>query len=501
MTAGIIGLVARSHHDLYLTHDPQVTFFKILYRRHTNFAEEYIPIPVKADFGSQFSCRIPAKGDMVGKIFFHTVLPEIPAIGDRLFAWAPDIGYALTQSVQLDIDDQAIDVRTGEDMLIRAELTQTQPKGWNRITGNVAELFSLSGEKPARSIYVPLDFWFMQSCSEYLPIVALTSSVVNLHFNLRRVQECCRWGPTHSVALQDVVQDFKTGDYIELENNGWGQVTKWDYLQQKLYYTPFALTTKSHNEKAIPTLIRNLRTGCHAATQNQPVQELLIKMQNQSLYQPKLSQSMLYVNYIYLDATERKLFLTRNHEYLIQQVQYAGHVGIDSKQQLKYALNLGFHHPCKYLTWVVQSSLMTAANQHFNYTSSLYPASGHSLMRQAELILDDKSRFGVRSGIYFNHVVPLARFSATPRPGINVYSFALHPVCPHPSGSLNMSQIQRATLMIETIPNHLTYSVRAYAVNYNVLRIGFGIGRLAFDANDKATPTPVVTTNVRSKSK
>ena len=42
MGGGLMQLVAYGAQDIYLTGNPQITFFKVVYRRHTNFSMESI---------------------------------------------------------------------------------------------------------------------------------------------------------------------------------------------------------------------------------------------------------------------------------------------------------------------------------------------------------------------------------------------------------------------------------------------------------------------------
>ena len=105
------------------------------------------------------------------------------------------------------------------------------------------------------------------------------------------------------------------------------------------------------------------------------------------------------------------------------------------------------------------------------------------------LQLNGNDRFSVRDGTYFSYVQPFQHHTNIPtNPGINVYSFALKPEDHQPSGTLNMSRIDTATLMVTTKSSlsnakseTLTFDgINIYAVNYNVLRILSGMGGLAY---------------------
>src|SRR5271154_6379332 len=108
MGGSLLQLVAKSVEDLYLTDNPQITFFKIVYRRTTNFSTEPVPQTFvhTADWGKKVSCVLSRAGDLIGKIYLVVTLPSIPLYLDdngvpdpiAKIAWVRRIGYALINS-------------------------------------------------------------------------------------------------------------------------------------------------------------------------------------------------------------------------------------------------------------------------------------------------------------------------------------------------------------------------------------------------------------------
>jgi hypothetical protein len=175
----------------------------------------------------------------------------------------------------------------------------------------------------------------------------------------------------------------------------------------------------------------------------------------------------LYIDYIYLDTDERRQFAQVQHEYLIEQLQYTGAETVNAGSvKSKLALN----HPCKELVWVVQPS----GNEPADYSNS-----GAQTVTDAKLQLNGQDRFSTREGAYFNLVQPYQHHTRIPATGIYVYSFALNPEQHQPSGTVNMSRIDNATLQL-TAAAGANASLRVYAVNYNVLRVMAGMGGLAY---------------------
>ena len=161
----------------------------------------------------------------------------------------------------------------------------------------------------------------------------------------------------------------------------------------------------------------------------------------------------LYVDYIYLDTDERRQFAQVQHEYLIEQLQFTGAETVSGAGAVKSKLAL--NHPCKELVWVIQSSSNLA-----NYTNS----SAHTIS-DAKLQLNGQDRFSTRAADYFNLVQPYQHHTRIPAVGIYVYSFALNPEQHQPSGTVNMSRIDNATLQLTATA---AGKLRVYAVNYNV---------------------------------
>jgi len=214
-----------------------------------------------------------------------------------------------------------------------------------------------------------------------------------------------------------------------------------------------------------------------------------------------LKDISLWVDYIFLDTDERRRFAQLSHEYLIEQLQFTGTetLGTGSTR-----VKLNFNHPCKELVWVAKAKGTTKRNtKWYDYsdmdvqdnTVVTPSALAKNPFVDAILQLNGNDRFAVRKGSYFNLVQPYQHHTnVSANPGINVYSFALKPEDHQPSGTLNMSRIDTATLMVNTVdkmqgaPDRdvggetaIDYSgINIYAVNYNVLRILSGMGGLAY---------------------
>ena len=114
MAGGLMQLVAYGAQDVYLTGNPQITFWKVVYRRHTNFAVESIEQVFNGtgDFGKKVVCQIQRNGDLITKMFLKVVLP---ALGAGL-SWTPKVGHAMIKTAELNIGGTPIDKHYGDWM-------------------------------------------------------------------------------------------------------------------------------------------------------------------------------------------------------------------------------------------------------------------------------------------------------------------------------------------------------------------------------------------------
>ena len=541
MAGGLMQLVAYGAQDVFLTGTPEITFWKVSYRRHTNFAMESIEqtFSGQADFGRRVTCTISRNGDLAYRTYLQVTLPEInqdmqtkSATADGVYArWLDFIGEQLIAQVEVEIGGQRIDRQYGDWMHIwnQVTLSREQQRGYYKMIGNTTQLTYITDPAfaavsgpcaaaggpsqvcaprnalPETTLYVPLLFWFCRNPGLALPLIALQYHEVKINIDFRPIGECL-WA------------------------------------------------------------VKSLSAATTAGTQSVS-----------QAYQQSLVAASLYVDYIFLDTDERRKMAQNPHEYLIEQLQFTGDESVGSSSN---KIKLNFNHPCKELLWVVQpdanvdycSSLdsagvlyRTLGAQPFNYTDAIdaLPNAVHAFggpvetsganafinasglfqmpgaadvglagnsdwagansaylpfqsqdgavtgstlsdagtfvlaetaldmhcwgenpVVTAKLQLNGQDRFSEREGSYFDVVQPFQHHTRNPDTGINVYSFALRPEEHQPSGSCNFSRIDNAVLQLvlssATVSGTATAKVRVYAVNYNVLRVMSGMAGVAY---------------------
>lgn len=188
MAGGLMQLVAYGAQDVYLTGNPQITFFKVVYRRHTNFSMECIELSMNGNpnFGRRNTVCITRNGDLITKVYLQVKLDAVKLSSGAKFAWVKRLGYALIKSVELDIGGSKIDKQYGTWLNVWYELARDagdKERGFAHMIGDVPELTEYNEEsKPEYQLFVPLKFWFNRHVGLALPLIALQYHEVRLHF-------------------------------------------------------------------------------------------------------------------------------------------------------------------------------------------------------------------------------------------------------------------------------------------------------------------------------
>ena len=222
MAGALMQLVAYGAQDVYLTGNPQITFFKVVYRRHTNFAMEAMEQTLNgtADFGNKVTCRISRNGDLVGPCYLEATLPALTAGGPGAdqYDWVNRVGFALIKETELRVGGQTIDKQTGEWMHLWTELTSSsaQKSLLNKLVGTKSDdglNHSSDNGQSALTVHVPLQYAFCRNPGLALPLIALQYHEVEITIEFQTSANCIQAGST-STALSNV---SLWADYIFLD--------------------------------------------------------------------------------------------------------------------------------------------------------------------------------------------------------------------------------------------------------------------------------------------
>ena len=494
MGGGLMQLVAYGSQDIYLTGNPQITFFKVVYRRHTNFSIESVQQVFNgvANWGHSVSATISRNGDLLYRMYITIKLPSVPSNSTEQFRWLNWLGHIVVQQAEIVIGGQRIDRHYGHWMHIWNELTQTfgHQAGYATMVGNVPKLVqSTTDTIPSITLYVPLRFWFNRNVGLALPLIALQYHDIQINLNLANVQDCY-WSSGPNRIPSDLLDVALWVDYIYLdtdERRRFAQASH-EYLIEQLQF---------NGDMPI-----NSATELVKMAFNHPVKELIWTIQKDSLINTTLMNN--YGGKQWFNFTD-----SLDYTYFSGTPQDPLGGGIGTA-----AFNVGNWYSSLPMSGTANGSVSTAGkfgsagtslnalkfNDLFDATSSntsrawtsQLPVfdSGENPTALAKIMLNGHDRLAAREGRYFNTVIPQECHTNCPAIGINVYSFSLNPEEHQPSGTCNFSRIDIAQLKLNisaatytsalTSPSADTAKIRVYATNYNVLRILSGMAGLAF---------------------
>jgi len=184
MGGGLLQLVAYGAQDVYLTGNPQITFFKAVYRRHTNFALEAIEQTFNGtpDFSQRVSCQISRNGDLINRVYLQLRLTGTTN-------YCKYFGLRLVKQVDIEIGGQRIDRHYSHWLYIWNELSLPVSKreGYNDMVGAYG---GTVGTNINKTLYVPLEFWFCRNVGLALPLIALQYHEVKIYVAFEDVANC-----------------------------------------------------------------------------------------------------------------------------------------------------------------------------------------------------------------------------------------------------------------------------------------------------------------------
>jgi hypothetical protein len=504
MGGGLMQLVAYGAQDIYLTGNPQITFFKVVYRRHTNFAIESIEQVFNGvpDFGKKVTCTISRNGDLINRVYLQATLPEVecPTANSFCFRWVNYIGHVLIRNVEVEIGGQRIDKHYGDWLNIWNELTQ-QPGhqvGYDNMVGNTIALTGTGLTKTeATTLYVPLQFWFCRNPGLSLPLIALQYHEVKINVEFRQKAECyvsasstgnCGVNLDSGFCVPSLEAASLYVDYIYLdtdERRRFAQVSH-EYLIEQLQFT---------GDESITS--QNIKVKLNF---NHPCKELIWVCQRDSVVQPNMNQWNNYTDDFDADWDQATInadgllnplaalrtnvesgWSARSFPSVFTETsgdQWMPNTPFTSAMVADIPLPRGGGAGTNAMAPVNFSEYNEGAAGADH--AGLAPLNaGRNPTVRAKLQLNGHDRFSERLGSYFNLVQPYQCHTNVPATGINVYSFALKPEEHQPSGTCNFSRIDNATLQLQVTPKtSIGSKIRVYAINYNVLRIMSGIDHI-----------------------
>jgi hypothetical protein len=518
MTGSILQIAAYGIEDIFLTNSPQITYFKIVYKRHTNFSREEIKqnFTNTPNFNSQVSANIVKSGDLMEKMYLVITLPEIKSFNNdniTKVAWVKNPGYSLIDTISIDINNRTITQHYGEWLFLWNEMFNPKAHeiSFNKMVGNIPELTSYTNGKKSYKIYIPLQFWFCKNSANALPLVSLEYSDVKVNLSIKDWTEILLISPTHYIICTDSLVNFEEYEYIEQTINNvtaTGIYVNFDPYNKRLYYTLLTPNNfepiTSNIEITSQYIIKGVTSNAEASPSNFELNSLMInpvthKYNRVNLENINLGETYLLINFIYLDDDERMRFVQTNQDYIIEQIYFNEYNEVTGPTE---TIKINIDNPCKYIVWLLQQKNIYNAKDYYNYTSTfrtkreydkinnnilignpLYKIN-NNLINNETILCNQKERISYRNSNYFRLIQFYEKCVNTPPSGLNLYSFSLNPDSIQHSGSYNMSKVETIEIKININNIISTNNIglfRCYAETYNILRISNGFGAVLFE--------------------
>ena len=278
MGGALLDLVAKGGQDVYFICNPQMSFFKKVYQRYTNFSCEFqkYQFDSSLDFGKTTTFTIPRQGDLIKNLFLQFELPEIPSIPTNRSSYVNYIGYALIDYIEIYINTSLIDRQTGEWMYIYNELViqEDKKRGYNEMIGgnNFGSYDARFGNKGGTYI-VPLNFWFTKDIGSSLPYTALQYSDIEIKIKLKDYEKL--WITETGEAP---IGDIKiTNSYLTVERIYLDTKERKEFATQSHEYLIKQTQYSLHNNIAANSTDKTFNLNF-----NHPIIELIFVIQNKS---------------------------------------------------------------------------------------------------------------------------------------------------------------------------------------------------------------------------
>jgi len=274
-TGGGLNLIRKGNNNVFLTGNPVKSFFKITYLQHTDFGLQKFRIDydglrnLRLTESSTFRFKVPRNGDLIMDTYLVLTLPDIwspiyhpcQQTGNQWsayeFRWIRDIGLQMIEEVEITCGSQILQRFPGSYLsaVIQRDFTEEKKKLYNRMSGNVPELYDPSnshgrsnvypsayytnqsvGAEPSirgKTLYIPINAWFSLNSFCAFPLVALQYNELYINITLRPIQELFQ--------VRDVWDPLNNFPYVQPD------FTQPQFAMYRFLQTPPAVLLNSSN--------------------------------------------------------------------------------------------------------------------------------------------------------------------------------------------------------------------------------------------------------------
>ena len=487
MGGGILQLTASGVQDNYITGNPQITFFKSVYRRHTNFAIETVQQIIDGDLGTEdtttnSTVKITKTADLLNGIYI--VCPQ-HILGIN--------ATELINSVDLVIGGTLMDRQTNEWMKVWDELTidHNKKEGYKYMTGGFNTTNKVSTHKS--SVTIPLNFWFCRHIGLSLPLISIQYHDIILKIEWGINSEINRGGSTSITSLCEVWCDNIFLDSEERKRFG---ENEHEYLIEQV--------------QTIDTVNQSPSSKFKLNSFNHPLKEIIWTEDGNNVNQISNEKINITINGIERLSEQYK-------EYYTLKQPYQHHTNIPSYNIKEHEDPIFLENPTSSTISKHKSNTvdLTTNGENIKLGSNSIEYHVDTTLDTIGMKVGDIISLGRNVSPYITQIVTISSINtstkvlgfspniedptSTPddtdvkvniiasrdyskssyskmKKNIYVYSFCLNPEEHQPSGSCNFSSFDDCKLNFTSNVSIDTI----FAMNYNILRISNGLVSLRF---------------------
>lgn len=530
-------LVAYGAEDIYLTGNPQITFFKVVYRRYTNFSIEVIEHPFIGEpgFDKRVTAKITRNGDLVNKMYIRVFINSVDPLGNK-FAWIRRLGHAIVRQVEVQLGGTIMDRQYGTWLDIWYELARKgdHERGYAKLIGDIPELTTYDDSiKSAYTLYIPLQFWFNRYIGLSVPLIALQYHEMNINIEFESAEKLCIRDCNFDITKVTMRDATILVNYIYLdteERRRFAQVGH-EYLIEQIQFNGEQLVQFqdvrynldfNHPTKELFWVMKhgNYISGktfvFYTDKDTWSLEEASCTIIRKSISignDPSDISGGSWSEVLPNTSSTIGTFNIKNDSTLSVWVNpnslTVGSYGITNKINADVTINAQNDIICENITTTLTVRDLSIPvedmiDTRFNVCDPIvYQFTNYGVLidgtinpvASALLQLNGHDRFDRREGAYFNYVQPEQHHENTPADGVNVYSFSLFPEEHQPTGTANLSRISRSDLFVTFIDPTQTNNTPSlniininsrmfiYGLNYNIQRVYSGLTALAYTTN------------------
>lgn len=431
-TAGgtLTELIAVGAADKYLTANASITFWRFRYNKHTNFAMESIEQPFSATvaFGTDVQVTLNRTGDL---IYYQYVVLDIPGIK----AVIPNPATCGISNAMFPCCAPCDPCQDGPEPQPQCCVSPaSSPQEEDDVFGLLDDdIDTCTGLQRPYAHYTNAigQFLVRRAC------LVIGGQVIDTVYNDYMFMWEELAGKVGARLTEMIGKRFTRAQLVA------------DSLFDRRLWVPLPFSYTQTSGNALPLVSLQFHgvqiSVCFETLQRSIIvsdcDALVLKTRDCSPITQQDLNARLDTTYVYLDIQERDRFAVGSFEQLITQVQ-CYNICVKTSQ---VRLQLNFNHPTIELIWAVRRQCQDQCNNHFNY-SGVY---GRDPVKFVSLRFNNLPRFTGKEGRYFRLVQPYQHHSLIPDAFIYVYSFAINPEDPQPSGSVNLSRIDNTELLLD----------------------------------------------------